>query len=208
MPPPAVGGDRRAQVAPAPRPLRNLDGDVLTRVVEQRAVQLQPDNRDIPGGADVLDHGAVAVGRALLGVGRPAHHPDQQRHRVAGRLLEPVVPPFDQLTAKRGEQRILHAVVMSLRHTVFAVVSTELREECHRLLGALVDEFTEQPRHGLSERVALRRHVGGEEVANRRVDGEPTGVEPPDQFFGAERGVDRVAQRAQRVTVVESHAVR
>ena len=97
---------------------------------------------------------------------------------------------------------------MPLRHTVFAVVSTELREECHRLLGALVDEFTEQPRHGRGERVALRRHVRGEQVADGHVDGEPPGVEPPDQFFGAERGVDRVAQHAQRVTVVESHAVR
>ena len=204
----AVGGDGRTQVAPAPRPLRHLNGDVLTGVVVQRAVQLQPDHRDVSAGADVFDHRAVAVGRALLGVSGASHHPDEQRDRVVGRLREPVIPLFDQLSAKRGEQRILHAVVMPLRHTVFAMVPTELREKGHRLLGPLVDEFTEQPRHRRGEGVSLSRHVRGKQVANRHVDGEPAGVEAPDQFVGAERGVDRVAQYAQRVTVVESHAVR
>ena len=156
----------------------------------------------------MFDHRAVAVGRALLGVGRPAHHPDDQRHRVAGRLGEPVVPPVDQLSAQRGEQRILHAVVMPLRDTVFAVVAAELREERHRLLGPLGDEFAEQPRQRVGEASRCAVHVGGKQVADRHVDGEPAGVEPPDQFVGAERGIDRVAQCAQRVTVVESHAVR
>ena len=92
----AVGGDRRAQVAPPPRPLRHLDGDVLAGVVEQRPVELQPDHRDVAGRPDVLDHRAVAERRALLGVGGAAHHADDQVDRVAGRLGEPVVPLLDR----------------------------------------------------------------------------------------------------------------
>ena len=56
-----------------------------------------------------------------------------------GRLGESVVPALDQLSAQRGEQRILHAVVMPLRDTVFAVVAAQLGEERHRLLGPLGD---------------------------------------------------------------------
>ena len=119
-----------------------------------------------------------------------------------------VVPLLDQLTAQRGVQRVPHAVVMPLRDTVFAVVAAQLREERDGLLGALGDELAEQPRQRLGERRALRLHVGWEQVADRDVDGEPAGVEPADQFVGAQRGVDRVAQHAQRVTVVESHAAR
>ena len=40
---------------------------------------------------------------------------------------------------------------MPLRDTVFAVVSTQLREECDRLVGPLGNQFAEQPRHGLGE---------------------------------------------------------
>src|SRR3954469_14764317 len=40
--PAAVGRDRRAQVAPPPRPLRDLDRDVLAGVVVQRLIELQP----------------------------------------------------------------------------------------------------------------------------------------------------------------------
>ena len=115
---------------------------------------------------------------------------------------------LDQVAAQRGEQRVLHAVVMPLRDTVFAVVATQLSEERHRLLGALGDQLAEQPRHRLGERGALVAHVGREQVAGRDVDGEPAGVEPADQFVGPQRRVDRVAQHAQRVTVVESHAAR
>ena len=43
---------------------------------------------------------------------------------------------------------------------------------------------------------------------HRDIYGEPAGVKPADQFVGPVLWVDRVAQHAQRVTVVESHAVR
>ena len=47
---------------------------------------------------------------------------------------------------KRGIERVLHAVVMALRDTVFAVIAAELRQEGHRLLGALVDELARTAR--------------------------------------------------------------
>ena len=99
-----------------------------------------------------------------------------------GGFGELVVPALDQMAAQRGQQRILHAVVMALRDTVFAVVAAQLSEERHRLLGALGDQLGEQPRHRLGERGALRIHVRRKQVAGRDVDGEPAGVEPADQF--------------------------
>ena len=129
--------------------------------VEQRLVQLQPDHRDVAGRPDVLDDRAVAERRALLGVGGAAHHPDEQVERVARGVVELVVPVFDQLAAQRRVERLVHAVVMALRHTVFAVVAAQLRQERHRLLGALVDELAEQPRHGLAEHRELGAQIGG-----------------------------------------------
>ena len=121
---------------------------------------------------------------------------------------ELVVPAVDQMAAQRGVERIMHAVVMPLCDTVFAVITAQLCQERHRLLGALGDELGEQPRHRLGERGSLRIHVRGEEIAHREVDGEPAGVEPADQFVGPVLRVDRVAKHAQRVTVVDSHAAR
>jgi len=81
----------------------------------------------------VLDHRGVAIRRALLGIRGATHHADDQRDRGVRRLGESVVPALDQMTSQRGEQRILHAVVMSLCDTVFAVVAAQLGEERHRL---------------------------------------------------------------------------
>ena len=126
----------------------------------------------------------------------------------SGGFGELVVPAADEMAAQCGQQRVLHVVVMSLRDTVFAVVTAQLSQERHRLLGALRDHLGEQPRHRLGECGALCAHVGREQVARRDVDGEPAGVEPADQFVRPQRRVDRVAQLAQRVTVIESHAAR
>ena len=95
---------------------------------------------------------------------------------------------------------------MALRDTVFAVISPQLGQERHRLVGALVDELTEQPRQGLAESLELGSQIGWEQVAHRHVDGEPFGVELADHVHGPEAWVDRVAQHPQPVAVVESHA--
>ena len=92
-----------------------------------------------------------------------------------------------QLAAQRRVERLLHAVVMALGHTVFAMIAAQLSQKGHRLLGPLVDELTEQPRHRLANAVALGRQIGRKQVAHRHVDGEPVGVELADQFLGPER---------------------
>ncbi len=201
-----IGGHRRAEVAPAAGPLRHLDGHVLAGVVGQRLVQLQPDHRDVAGHPIELDDGAVAERRTLLGVGGAAHHPDEQLQRRARGVVELVVPVLAQMAAQRRVERLVHAVVMALRDTVFAVIAAQLSQECHRLLGALVDELTEQPRQGLAEHLELCAQIGRKQVTHRHVDGEPLGVELADQVLGPEAWVDRVAQHPQPVAVVESHA--
>ena len=97
---------------------------------------------------------------------------------------------------------------MSLRDSVFAVVAAQLGQEGDGLLGSAFDQFAQQPRHGLREHGALVVQVGREQIAHRRVDREPAGVEAPDQLVGAREGVERSTQRGQRVTVVEPHAAR
>ena len=66
-------------------------------------------------------------------------------HSCAGGVVESVVPVLDQMAAQRRVQRLVHAVVMALGDTVFAVIAAQLSQEGHRLLGALVDELAEQP---------------------------------------------------------------
>ena len=62
---------------------------------------------------------------------------------------------------------------MVLRDTVLAVVAAQLREERDGLLGALLDQFAEQPRQGLAKGRALVPHVGWEQIAGGDVDDEP-----------------------------------
>ena len=101
----------------------------------------------------------------------------------------------------------MHAVVMALGDTVFAVIPAQLSQERHRLFGALVDELAEQPRQRLAEHIELSAQIGWEQVTHRHVDGEPFGIELPDHIPGPQARVDRVAQHPQPVAVVESHAV-
>ncbi len=100
----------------------------------------------------------------------------------------------------------MHAVVMALGHTVFAVIAAQLRQEGHRLVRAPVDELAEQPRHCLAEHLELGSEVGWKQVTHRDVDGEPLGIELADQLLGPQAWVDRVAQHPQPVAVIESHA--
>ena len=119
-----------------------------------------------------------------------------------GGVGETSVPPVDQMAAQGGEQGVLHAVVVTLGHSVFAVVAAQLGEEGDGLVGALGDQLAEQPRHGLGEHRALAVHVGREQVGDFGVDGEPAGVEATYQLVGAEGA----AQYRQRFAIVEAHA--
>ena len=153
-----------------------------------------------------LDDRAVAERRTLIGVGGAVHHPDEQFQRRAGGVVELVVPLFAQMRTQRRVERLVHAVVVALHHTVFAMVAAQLSQERDGLLGPCSIEFTEQPRQRLTENLDLCVRVGRKQVTHLDVDGEPFGVEPPDQVLAPEAWVDRVAQHAQPVAVVESHA--
>ena len=136
----------------------------------------------------MLDDGAVAERRPLFRVGGAAHHPDEQPHSSTGGVVEFVVPVLDQMTAQRRVERLMHAVVMALGDTVFAVIAAQLSQEGHRLVRALVDELSEQPSQRLAEHVELGAEVGWKQVTHRDVDGEPLGIELADQLLGPRRG--------------------
>ena len=168
-------------------------------------VELQSHHRDIPGDAQMLDDGAVDVRRGLLGIGGAAHDADDQVDGVRGGLGDPRVPAVPEFSAQGGQQCVLQRRVMLMSHTVFAVIAAELREECHGLFGALLDEFAQHPVERLAEGSALGGQVRWEEVARRQVAGEPPGVEAADHVVPAVRGVYQGPHRHQRFAVVKSH---
>ena len=108
------------------------------------------------------------------------------------------------LAAQRRVERLVHAEVVALHHTVFAMIAAKLRQKGDGLLGPLVDELTEQPRQGLAEHRELAAEIGREKVTHRQVDGEPLGIEVADQVL-RRRGVGRprraasAARRGRRV---------
>jgi hypothetical protein len=205
-----IGRDRGRQVPPAARALRDVDIDVLAGVIVHRAVELQPDHRNVAGDPHVLDDRAVPPGGPLLGVGGAAHHPDDQVERLVGRLVDGAGPGIAEVRPQRRQQGAPQRVVMLWQHTVFAVVPAELSQKGDRFLGALGDEFAVHPVQGVGESGPLPAHFGREQVTYRHVEAEPVRIEPADEFVIGARLLLResVAQHPQRFLVLEPHGAR
>src|SRR5262249_45172704 len=112
------------------------------------------------------------------------------------------------MAAEAGVQRVPQRRVMLFSDTVFAVITPELDKEGHRFLGSLRDQFTKHPPEHMTEGGPLRNHVGGKQVANGRIGREPPGIELVYQFVVSRLWVERRPKRAQRVTILQSHARR
>ena len=91
---------------------------------------------------------------------------------------------------------------MLLAHSVFPMIAAELGKERDRGVGPLGHQLTEHPVHGLTEDRSLVVEVGGEQIAHAGVDGEPVGVELPDQLIGSVLRIERGLQHPQRVAIV------
>ena len=175
---------RRRQVAPPPRPLRNLDVDVPTGVIGHRLVQAQPHHGDVPRHPVVFQHRAVPPGRAGLGVGGPD------------------ITPAIRLIACRAASSTAAFHCAPGRGAWCCTrrgASSRNAARAHRIsddrgragqgtrpgVGPLGHHQLTEHQCMASPKTARWWSRSGEQVAHAGVDGEPVGAELPDQLIGS-----------------------
>ncbi len=178
-----VGRNGWAEKSPSVRALRNVDVDVLARVIVHRAVETQPNHREIARRPNVLDDRAIPPGGSLVGVGGAAHHPGDQVERLIGGGVDGLGPGLAELAAQRRIQGATQRVVLAWQHTVLAVIPAELGKKGHWLLRALLHQLAVHPVQCVGESGSLAIHFGRKQVAYRGVEGEPVSVEAVDQLI-------------------------
>ncbi len=164
----------------------------------------EPDDRQVAGDPVLLDDfggPARGMGRAL---GRAAHHPGHQHHRLRDGLLGLGVPVSGHEAAELAHQRRVHHVVMLGLHPELAMVASELREELHEFgMPGLGRNRFEDMIDDAMEGDPLGGHRHTEQVTQVRVDREHPGVDVGDEPVGVP--IDSRPQLMQRMARMCRH---
>lgn len=122
---------------------------------------------------------------------------------LGGGGLHPLVPNRLQHLTCGIKQSLPHGVVLTVGSAELAVVAAQLGEEVDQAFGAVGRHLPEYELQCLPEVLTLCRHVGGKQIADGGVDGEPAAVEAPDKFIS--RKFDPADQVVQCFDVLKPH---